>query len=57
MKRVAAKLMCSLIILLLVLPLYGLAEEALSTRWADAADEIDKFLDAVFESYMDVDAK
>ena len=57
MKRVAAKLMCSLIILLLVLPLYGLAEEALSTRWADAADEIDKFLDAGFESYLDGDAK
>ncbi|MBQ6347538.1 MAG: FTR1 family iron permease [Clostridia bacterium] len=26
------------------------------TRWADAADEIDKYLDAAFESYLDGDA-
>ena len=25
------------------------------TRWADAADEIDKYLDAAFESYLDGD--
>ncbi len=33
----------------------ALAEGA-DTRWADAADEIDKFLDAGFESYLDGDA-
>lgn len=32
------------------------AEEP-STRWADAADEIDKYLDAAFEYYLDGDAK
>ena len=31
------------------------AEEAASTRWADATDEIDKFLDAAFEAYLDGD--
>jgi len=31
-----------------------LAEE--DTRWADAADEIDKYLDAAFESYLDGDS-
>ena len=33
------------------------AEDSTSTRWADAADEIDKYLDAAFESYLDGDAK
>ena len=33
----------------------ALAEGA-DTRWADAADAIDKFLDAAFESYLDGDA-
>ena len=33
------------------------AEDSSSTRWADAADEIDKYLDAAFESYLDGDAK
>ena len=53
----AVRLLCGLIMLMLALPLSGLAEEAASTRWADAADEIDKFLDAGFESYLDGDAK
>jgi high-affinity iron transporter len=44
-------------ILLLALPWGAWAEEAASTRWADAADEIDKFLDAAFESYLDGDGK
>ena len=56
-KRLAAKLLCSLMILVLALPLGAFAEENASTRWADAADEIDKFLDAGFESYLDGDAK
>ena len=35
----------------------SLAEESASTRWADAADEIDKYLDAAFEAYLDGDAQ
>ena len=53
----AARLLCGLLILMLLLPMCVSAEEASSTRWADAADEIDKFLDAAFESYLDGDAK
>ena len=41
--------------LLLMMNLAAFAESA-DTRWADAADEIDKFLDAGFESYLDGDA-
>lgn len=55
--RLAAKLLCGLMILLLAMPWGVLAEEAPSTRWADAADKIDQFLDAAFESYLDGDAK
>ena len=54
--RLARRLLCGLITVLLLLPCLGLAEDA-STRWADAADAIDKFLDAAFESYLDGDAK
>ena len=56
-RGLAAKLLCGLMILLLALPWGALAEETASTRWADAADEIDKFLDAAFESYLDGDGK
>jgi high-affinity iron transporter len=49
------RLLCGLMMLLLLLPSLVWAEEAPSTRWADAADEIDKFLDAAFESYLDGD--
>ena len=55
-KKILARVLCILIVALLALPLSGLAEETASTRWADAADEIDKFLDAAFESYLDGDA-
>ena len=41
--------------LLMMMNLAAFAESA-DTRWADAADEIDKFLDAGFESYLDGDA-
>ena len=34
----------------------ALAEDAATTRWADAADEIDRYLDAAFESFLDGDA-
>ncbi len=56
-ERLTAKLLCGLMILSLVLSAAAFAEEAPSTRWADAADEIDKYLDAAFESYLDGDAK
>ena len=52
-------LLCAAAMLLAVIPILSgamaLAEE--DTRWADAADEIDKFLDAGFEAYLDGDAK
>ncbi len=49
------RILCSLVVALLMLPLSGIAEEGISSRWADAADEIDKYLDAAFESYLDGD--
>ena len=56
MRKNVLRLLCGLIIAVLMLPLAGAAEDGASTRWADAADEIDKFLDAAFESYLDGDA-
>ena len=47
-------LVTALVMILMSLAAPVLAEE--DTRWADAADEIDKFLDAAFESYLDGDA-
>ena len=38
--------------LLLTQALPVLAESSEDTRWADAADEIDKFLDTAFEDYL-----
>ena len=55
--RLAALLMSGLMILLLAMPWNAPAEEAASTRWADASDAIDKYLDAAFESYLGGDAK
>ena len=49
------RILCGLVVALLMLPLSGIAEEGISSRWADAADEIDKYLDAAFESYLDGD--
>ncbi len=54
-RRPAAILLCCLTLLLLALPGGSLAEDA-ATRWADAADGIDRFLDAAFECYLDGDA-
>ncbi len=45
-----------LVAVLTLLPTQAVAEEV-STRWADAADEIDHYLDAAFESYLEGDAK
>ena len=55
MKKTILRVFCSLIAVLLMIPLYGIAEEEKSTRWADAADEIDRYLDAAFEAYLDGD--
>ena len=55
MRKNLLRLLCGLVVIFLALPLYGMAEESPSTRWADAADEIDKFLDAAFEAYLDGD--
>lgn len=41
---------------LALFPIQATAEE-ISTRWADAADAIDKYLDAAFESYLEGDSK
>ena len=54
-KKAFLRVLCALVIILLAIPLSGIAEETASTRWADAADEIDKFLDAAFEAYLDGD--
>ena len=48
-------MLCGLMMVMLLLSGLGLAEEA-STRWADASDAIDKWLDAAFEAYLDGDA-
>ena len=46
-----------LVLLISVLPTAALAEAEVSTRWADAADEIDRYLDAAFESWLEGDFK
>ena len=56
-RRFAAGLLSGLLILVMALNWGAAAEEAIPTRWADAADAIDKYLDAAFESYLDGDAK
>ena len=55
MKKTILRVFYSLIAVLLMVPLSGIAEEGKSTRWADAADEIDRYLDAAFEAYLDGD--
>ncbi len=49
-------LLCSLMLLIAAVPCGSYAEENLSTRWADAGDEIDRYLDAAFEAFLDGDA-
>ena len=49
-------LICALAMALTVTVMPARGEETASTRWADAADEIDKYLDAAFEAYLDGDA-
>ena len=52
LRRLAALLVCSLMLMSLC---SGYAESGPATRWADAADEIDRYLDAAFEAYLDGD--
>ena len=42
--------------LLAVMPFSAQAEDEISTRWADASDAIDKYLDTAFECYLEGDA-
>ena len=59
MERIKRKMLVLLALLLLFSVLAEIAAFAdePSTRWADAADEIDKYLDAAFEYYLEGDAK
>jgi high-affinity iron transporter len=47
--RWGARLILGLLLMLQCLPAAG---EGISTRWADAADEIDRYLDTAFEDYL-----
>ena len=53
--RLGTSLILSLFLILQCLPVFG---EGVSTRWADAADEIDRYLDTAFEEFLagDTDA-
>ena len=53
-RRIAA-LLTLLMLALSALPLQSLADGEVSTRWADASDAIDKYLDAAFESWLEGD--
>ncbi len=54
-RKVFFRVLCILVIALLAVPWAATGEESASTRWADASDEIDRFLDAAFEAYLDGD--
>ena len=47
--RLGTSLILGLFLILQCLPVFG---EAVSTRWADAADGIDRYLDTAFEEYL-----
>ncbi len=49
-------MLCLLAMLLLMQSLPVLAESGEDTRWADASDEIDKYLDTAFEDFLNGDA-
>ena len=59
MEKMKRSLLILLILASLISILAGTAvfADEPSSRWADAADEIDKYLDAAFEYYLDGDAK
>ena len=59
--RALKRSFCFLMMLVLLASVFAgitaFAEDAASTRWADAADEIDKYLDAGFECWLEGDFK
>ena len=57
MKRSFSVMLMLVLLVSVFTGISAFAEDSTSTRWADAADEIDKYLDAAFESYLDGDAK
>ena len=57
MKRSFSVMLMLVLLVSVFTGMTAFAEDSASTRWADAADEIDKYLDAAFESYLDGDAK
>ena len=54
MLRLGLSLMLLLVLVLQCVPVLG--EDSASNRWADAADRIDQYLDAAFESFLEGDA-
>ncbi len=56
-KSAAVRLLLLLsLTVLMAAPLSVFAQQTTATRWGDAADAIDKYLDAAFESYLEGDA-
>ena len=51
-KSVRPVLWLALIVALILQCVPAVCEEAVSTRWADASDEIDRYLDTAFEDYL-----
>ena len=51
-KRGLRLVSCLFLVLFLVLQCVPVVCEQVSTRWADASDEIDKYLDTAFEDYL-----
>ena len=47
--RLGTSLILSLFLIIQCIPVFG---EAVSTRWADASDEIDRYLDTAFEEFL-----
>ena len=57
LRRVSALFAAVLVMFVTVFSTPVLAEEGSGSKWGDAADEIDKYLDAGFEYYLDGDTK
>ena len=55
LRRISALVMALLFALMALGSAAALAEETGGNRWGEAADEIDKYLDAAFECYLDGD--
>ena len=57
LRRISALVMALLFALMALGSAAALAEETGGNRWGEAADEIDKYLDAAFECYLDGDTE